>query len=112
MSEQLPTHDGLIVVHFHGGFLDGHVARSGDTRTGGIQDNWSASTLYVMTAGQVGVGMLGMSPEAWQARQDEGSRSGQTTIMDCMYRVTASSIEAETLTIDVAFEAMDSRIIP
>ena len=92
----IPLHNGLIVVRFHGGFLNGRIARSNDTRTGGFVDFWNAEAVYLHTSGKVGVGMLGPSPESWYQAHALADRC-DTITMDKMYRMTAWDLRDGTL---------------
>ena len=93
----------LIVVRFHGGFLDGQIVNSEEPLTGGINDYWHPRTLYDTTAGQVGAFMSGVSPEGLNTMK-RPSETAPTVVLHHRYRVTACSIEPGVVMLDVAYE--------
>jgi hypothetical protein len=99
----MPRHEGPIAVHYHGGFLDGHVSRTGVTRPGDYMETWSASSFYFATRGEIGAFKLGVSPEDWKALTVVKAQTG-TISLHHLYRVTASRVEDGTLIIDAAYE--------
>jgi hypothetical protein len=96
-------HDRPIIVRYYGGFLDGYVSRSGDTRQGGYLQVWSARSFYFATGGQVGAIMRGVSPSQWRALKR--ARSTRDTIpLHHLYRVTASRIEQGRMFINAIYQ--------
>ena len=97
-------HNGPVSVHFHGGFLDGHVSHSGETLRGGYMDIWTADSFYFATKGRVGGMMLGVSPDEWAAL-GASTQSGDTIPLNHLYRVTACHVENGTMTLDAEYES-------
>ena len=96
-------HNGPIAVHYHGGFLDGHVSRTGETPPGGFLEIWSARSFYFSTKGQVGAIMLGVSPDEWAA-MPASSQATDRIPLNHLYRVTACRLENGTMNLDAAYE--------
>jgi len=100
----MPRHRGPIAVHYHGGFLDGHVSRTGVMRSGEYMETWSASLFYSATRGEIGAFRLGVSPDEWATINVQKAQSGTITLRH-LYRVTASRMEDGTLIIEAAYES-------
>jgi len=99
-----PLDRTLITVHFHGGFLDGHVSNSGDTLKGEVTDFWNADAILFVTNAEVGMAMSGVSAEGWREMQSSTGTLGETISMNHTYRVTAVRIENGTMVVDVQHE--------
>ncbi|MBL8850159.1 MAG: hypothetical protein JNG89_10770 [Planctomycetaceae bacterium] len=96
-------HQGSIAVHFHDGFLDGQVARSGEPLTGGILDYWNAERFYATTVAAPGAFMSGVSPEGLHSMVAP-SETSPTVVLHHRYRVTESSVVHGVLNIHASYE--------
>jgi hypothetical protein len=99
----MARHQDLVVVRFHGGFLDGQIASSDEPLTGGIHDYWHPRRLYDVTLGEVGAFMSGVSPEGLDSMK-KPTDTAPTVVLHHRYRVTTSRVDAGVLTIDVNYE--------
>lgn len=99
----MARHNGLIIVRFHGGFLDGQISRSDQPLGRGISNYWHPQTIYDVTAGQLGAYMSGVSPDGLSSLKDP-SETSPTVVLHHRYRVTAAQLENGRLTLDVQYE--------